>query len=272
MRNAVPDDQNVFLVQPHAEFQQANLRHRQPGVAIQNQEAYAPKNFIFLKNIPEQPKEKQDIRPIRYHGGEFNKKPVTHHIPQPLAQNFPQQVFLERLLPQGNDLRAPNHLQTLYHTQYVPIGVVPPQEAQFHPQYTIQNQEIPQELGHQPLSFVQIPINKDVQIPNYIKSVVPLTVDPKASVATAVKTEKEAIYVKDIDQQITSRFATSEIQAEKQADEEEKPDPSATLATLDFVRYINSRQNNDEFSDTVIIDAKSDNDNKEDENDASEGK
>lgn len=264
MRSAVPDDQNVLYFQPQTEFQQSNLKLRNSGVGAQNQEVYSPQNVVFLKNFPDQPEDKQNVRPIRYHGTEFNKKVAAQQAQQPIIpqypQNYPQQVFFERFLPQGSDFRSSGQLQTLYQTHYVPIGVVPPQESNIR-QYTIQNQEA-QEANQQQVQFVQIPVNKDVQLPQYIKTVVPLTVDPNLKPAQEIKGQNDIVYVEKPQQKISSRFAPTEIQAA----EEEKRDPSSEIAALDFVRYINSRQNSDQFSDTVVIDAKTDNENKEEEN------
>lgn len=135
----------------------------------------------------------------------------------------------------------------MYQTHYVPIGVVPPQEANIR---NYQNQELNQQV-----QFVQIPVNKDVQLPQYIKTVVPLTVDQNLK-----KSDRK-------EQKVTSRFASTEIQAD-----EEKKDPNAEIAALEFVRYVN-QQNDDILSDTVIIDAKTENVKKEEENtNDSEGK
>lgn len=194
---------------------------------------------------------------LRYHGSDLTKRVNQQQIHQQTIQNYPQQIFFERLLPQGNDIRTPSQLQTLYQSHYVPIGVVPPQEGNI-PQYTIRNQELPQEYNQQPLQFIQIPVNKDVQLPQYIKTVVPLTVDPNQKVEDLHYQNNNV----NNQQQISSRFAPTEINHKKQSDEE-KHDSNSENPSQDFVKYLD---NNDQFSDTVVIDAKTDNRNKEEEN------
>lgn len=261
MRSALPEDQNLIFYQPQSELQQTNLKLRNSGIGVQNQEVFGPVpqgGFYFFRNNPRQQQlqqESQGVRPVRYHGIPQTDQVKNHEIPIPVmaAQNYPPHLYKQATQP-----------QLIYHQILAPISVVPPQENQIYnlPQYNPQQAEvIPHNLPvQQPLSYIQIPVNNDVQIPtHYVKSAVPIRVNAQATPNQETK-QTETI------PEIQSRFANQDVIEEKNTES------SADLAALEFVRYLENKENNDQYSDTVIIDAKTDDQNKEEQETESDGK
>lgn len=82
---------------------------------------------------------------------------------------------------------------------------------------------------------------------------VPITIDAKTKIPEENRNEENQKVFKD---GLQSRFDQGEIQQTIEKDEEKK-DPSAELAALEFARYIIG-DHSDQFSDSVVIDAKTD--------------
>lgn len=269
MRSALPEDQNLIFYQPQTEIQQNNLKLRNSGIRLQNQEVFAtPQNVVLIKNVPEETQEDNQVRPVRYHGIDLKKSQ------QSVVPNYHQQLFLGRLLPSTNSERQSTQQQFVYHQILAPINVVPPQENHFQqvpvqPHYTIQQQEIPQEIQHTPLQYVHIPINKEVQIPQHIKTVVPLIVNSKTQISQSEtqsqpQQTEDSTLLKETIPNVQSRFASQDIQTPEKQDK----NTNAEIAALEFARYIASKQE-EAYSDSVVIDAKAEESDKEED---SEGK
>lgn len=254
----------------------------------------SPQNLVLLRNnMGSEPIQSEYIKPVGYHGA--NLKPQNYVL---LRSNQPQnevpqiqyqptysreQVLIGRLLPQAHNIKQQQISQTPIHqTHYVPVEVVPPQVPLQTAQYHFDNQAIQQENLHQHLSFIYIPVDSNIQPPQYIKPLVQLPIKSKSELSPlplqnhqqSIPSSNPFIYLSSEAQKsdsIHSPFSgllqqqehqpQQNIHQEQQNSGHEQQEVN-DVAALEIARYIASRHG-DLYSDTVVIDAKSNDESKE---------
>ncbi|GLV38747.1 uncharacterized protein CBL_05746 [Carabus blaptoides fortunei] len=301
-KSAIPSTQNILFLQPQ-DIQQSRLKFRNAIPSIQNPSGQNP---IYVQNNLEEQistsNNQPNIKPVRYHSQDLN--PQNYVFLQETEQsenparykgdttneqtvpNYPQ-YFFGRFLPGTSDVKSQTLHQGLlqqqiphapiHQTHYIPVEVVPPQVPIHITHNPYENHNIPQhEFESQKLSFIHIPIDKNVAPPPYIKSVIPVPLNTKEIPVIPPQQNQH----KKLDKQVLYLSASAQPNANDDTGEMNigligNQSPQNTLqnqvqigegmpgaSALDFIRYITSRQSNLD-SDTVVINARSEEDNKE---------
>lgn len=292
-KSAFPSGQNILLLQSQ-DIQQSRLKFRNTIPSIQNPSGQNP---IYVQNDLEEQlstsNNQPDIKPVRYHSQDLkaqnyvflqesqqSEKPARYKgdtTNEQTVPNYPQ-FFFGRFLPGTSDIKSQALHQGLlqqqiphtpiHQTHYIPVEVVPPQVPLHIAHNPYENHNIPQhEFETQKLSFIHIPIDKNVAPPPYIKSV---TLNTKEIPVIPPQQDQQ----KKLDKQVLYLSASSQPNANEETAEIniggiENPQKQIQIgegmpgaSALDFIRYITSRQSNLD-SDTVVINARSEDDNKD---------